>query len=42
MSVERENLLSKIRALLAKTVEAGCTEEEAMTAVTKSRNGFRR
>jgi hypothetical protein len=37
MTVERESLLSKIRALLAKTMEAGCTEEEAMTAVAKAR-----
>jgi Protein of unknown function (DUF2786) len=36
MTIERESLLNKIRALLAKTMEAGCTEEEAMTAVTKA------
>jgi hypothetical protein len=29
MTIERESLLSKIRALLAKTLEAGCTEGEA-------------
>jgi Protein of unknown function (DUF2786) len=37
MTIERESLLNKIRALLAKTMEAGCTEEEAMTAVAKAR-----
>jgi len=36
MTVERESLLSKIRALLAKTMEAGCTEEEAMAALAKA------
>jgi hypothetical protein len=36
MTVEREKLLSKIRALLAKTLEAGCTEDEAMAALSKA------
>jgi hypothetical protein len=36
MTIERENLLSKIRALLAKTMDAGCTEEEAMAALGKA------
>jgi Protein of unknown function (DUF2786) len=36
MTIEREKLLSKIRALLAKTLDAGCTEEEAMAALAKA------
>jgi len=36
MTTKRDDLLSKIRALLAKTVEAGCTEEEMMTALAKA------
>jgi hypothetical protein len=36
MTIERDKLLSKIRALLAKTQEAGCTEEEYMTALAKA------
>jgi Protein of unknown function (DUF2786) len=36
MTTERDGLLSKIRALLAKTVEAGCTEEEMTTALAKA------
>jgi hypothetical protein len=36
MTIERENLLSKIRALLAKTLDAGCTEQEALTALAKA------
>jgi Protein of unknown function (DUF2786) len=36
MITERENVLSKIRALLAKTMNAGCTEAEAMTALDKA------
>jgi Protein of unknown function (DUF2786) len=36
MTIERENLLNKIRALLAKTMEAGCSEAEAMTALSKA------
>lgn len=34
MSNNRTNLLNKIRALLSKTVEAGCTEAEAMSALS--------
>lgn len=34
MSINRTNLLNKIRALLSKTVEAGCTEAEAMSALS--------
>lgn len=34
---EREKLLAKIRALLAKTIEQGCTEEEALAALAKAR-----
>jgi hypothetical protein len=36
MTIERDSLLSKIRALLAKTMESGCTEAEAMTALGKA------
>ena len=36
MTTQREGLLDKIRALLAKTMEAGCTEEEAMSALAKA------
>jgi hypothetical protein len=35
--MNRENMLGKIRALMAKTVEAGCTEGEAMAALAKAR-----
>lgn len=34
MSNNRENLLKKIRALMSKTVENGCTEAEAMSALS--------
>jgi hypothetical protein len=34
--VDREKLLSKIKALTAKTVAAGCTEEEALAAAEKA------
>ena len=37
MTTQREGLLGKIRALLAKTMESGCTESEAMTALDKAR-----
>jgi hypothetical protein len=37
MTNEREDLLKKIRALLAKTVEVGCTESEALAALSKGR-----
>jgi hypothetical protein len=33
---KREELLAKIRALLSKTIEAGCTEGEAMAALQKA------
>jgi hypothetical protein len=36
MTKERDSILSKIRALLAKTLEAGATEAEAMTALEKA------
>jgi hypothetical protein len=36
MTIEREKLLSKIRALISKRLEAGCTEAEAMTALEKA------
>jgi len=34
---DREKMLDKVRALLAKTVENGCTEEEALAALAKAR-----
>ena len=37
MTTQREGLLDKIRALLAKTVGSGCTESEALTALDKAR-----
>ena len=37
MTPEREALLTKIRGLLAKTVENGCTEAEAFAALDKAR-----
>jgi Protein of unknown function (DUF2786) len=37
MTTEREGLLDKIRGLLSKTIENGCTESEAMAALTKAR-----
>jgi hypothetical protein len=36
MTIEREKVLTKIRALLAKTLEAGATEAEAMAALEKA------
>jgi Protein of unknown function (DUF2786) len=36
MTIERESILNKIRALLAKTMDAGCTEEEALSALGKA------
>jgi hypothetical protein len=36
MTTEREGVLTKIRALLAKTLDAGCTEGEAMAALEKA------
>jgi hypothetical protein len=32
--IKRDSLIHKIRALMAKTVDAGCTEEEAMSALS--------
>jgi Protein of unknown function (DUF2786) len=37
MTTQREGLLEKIRGLLAKTLENGCTESEAMAALDKAR-----
>ena len=37
MDNNREKLLDKIRALLSKTVEHGCTEEEQLSALSKAR-----
>jgi Protein of unknown function (DUF2786) len=37
MSTKREDLITKIQALMAKTVAAGCTEEEALSALDKVR-----
>jgi Protein of unknown function (DUF2786) len=37
MTTQREGLLDKIRALLAKTVGNGCTEAEALAALAKAR-----
>ena len=36
MTINRENLLGKIRALLSKTTVVGCTEAEALAALTKA------
>jgi uncharacterized protein DUF2786 len=36
MTIERESVLNKIRALLAKTMQAGCSEAEAMAALGKA------
>ena len=36
MTTERESVLNKIRALLAKTIENGCSEAEAMAALGKA------
>jgi len=36
MTIERESVLKKIRALLAKTMEAGCTKAEALAAIEKA------
>jgi hypothetical protein len=36
MTKERDSILTKIRALLAKTLEAGATEAEAMAALEKA------
>src|SRR6266516_6154350 len=37
MTTERDKLLAKIRALLAKTAKSGCTEEEALAGLSKAR-----
>jgi hypothetical protein len=37
MTTRREALLGKIRALLAKTIENGCTESEALAGLSKAR-----
>jgi hypothetical protein len=37
MTTGREGLLRQIRGLLAKTVEHGCTEEEALSALSNAR-----
>jgi hypothetical protein len=37
MTETREKLLEKIKALLSKTIEAGCTEGEAMAAFQKAK-----
>jgi hypothetical protein len=37
MTDSREKMLDKIRALLSKTTEHGCTEEEALAALAKAR-----
>jgi hypothetical protein len=36
MTINRESLLSKVRALLSKTTQSGCTEAEALAALTKA------
>jgi hypothetical protein len=36
MTTQRESLLNKVRALLAKTMESGCTEAEAMAALERA------
>jgi hypothetical protein len=36
MTTERESLLKKVRALLAKTIESGCTEGEALAALDRA------
>jgi Protein of unknown function (DUF2786) len=37
MTIEREKILTKIRGLVTKTIEAGCTEAEAMAALDRAR-----
>jgi Protein of unknown function (DUF2786)/Phage integrase family len=37
MSINRDNLIEKIRALMSKTVNNGCTEHEALAALDKAR-----
>lgn len=38
MSKNRESLIAKIRALLSKTIENGCTEAEAMSALSMAQS----
>lgn len=38
MTTNRENLINKIRAILAKTVNAGCTEAEALAAMSMAQS----
>ena len=37
ISNSRQKMLEKVKAILAKTMDNGCTEEEAMTALAKAR-----
>jgi Protein of unknown function (DUF2786) len=37
MTIARDSLVDKIRALMSKTVENGCTEQEALAALAKAR-----
>lgn len=37
MTINRDNLVDKIRALMAKTVDNGCTEFEALAALDKAK-----
>ena len=37
MAANREAIIEKVKALLAKTTENGCTEEEALAALAKAR-----
>jgi hypothetical protein len=37
MQDSRKKMLEKVKAILAKTMDNGCTEEEAMTALAKAR-----
>jgi len=37
MNDSRKKMLEKVKAILAKTMENGCSEQEAMTALAKAR-----
>jgi Protein of unknown function (DUF2786) len=37
MTADREKIVEKIKALMSKTVDKGCTEEEALAALDKAR-----
>jgi hypothetical protein len=37
MTINRDSLVEKIRALMSKTIENGCTEHEALAALDKAR-----